>query len=153
MRIKVSRKKVKELRNRIKTCEEQKKNLVNYELELAVMHAKQDLSKVEYISHLEHFSHNRSINGWHDYYNNYMSKCEKEIRELHDEEFGHKHMFFSLAGSLLLVIMLFNLRPTITGFVVNETANSVNSFFIFVVGFLLTCMLYLKVRMMLMDIV
>lgn len=149
----MSRKKVKKLKNRIKICEVQKKNLIEYEIELALLHARGDLSKVEYNLYLHDFSHGRSITKWHNYYDNYISECKNDIRKLHDEEFSHKHLFFALAGSLLLVIMIFNLRPTITGFVVKETGDTINGFFVFISNLLILYVLYMKARMMFMDLI
>ncbi|NQV09163.1 hypothetical protein HQ529_04900 [Candidatus Woesearchaeota archaeon] len=149
----MSRKKVEHLKNNIRICEEQKKNLINYELELAMLHTKGELGGIEYHAHVHHFSHGKSIKDWHEYYDDQIIKYNSEIRKLHHEDFGHKHLFFGIAGSLLLVIMIFNVRPAITGMVVNEAAGTVNTFFVFIVNFLVFYLVYSKLKMMIMNIV
>lgn len=145
--------KIEDLKKQIETCEKQKKDLVNYEMQLALLEAKAEISRVEHNLYLHNFSNGKSLQEWHDYYNTHIKDCKNKIRHEQLTSLGTKELTAFLLISMFLVVLLFG-PPSVTGFFVYEEAgNKINLFFVFIVKILAVTLLYMKARQLMIDII
>jgi len=111
-----------ELLQRIKFAESKKREITEYLLRLRKRYVEKNISYSQYTEAVYKKRGGRNLQEWIEYYDDYITRCEKEIKQ--QKKVIVKKQFSVLFFSLFLIFLFFiigiYIQPKFTGFLVQE---------------------------------
>jgi|GEM_PF-2042048 len=113
---------IAELKTKIKTCEKNKKQVLNHVENIKNKYLKKQITYSEYEKLIAKKLNGKTVQEWLDSYDSCIKKCEKKIKQQENKIAIKKIMIVSvsLAVILILIFLAFFLRPAIIGLIVQE---------------------------------
>ena len=121
-RIGLARASIENLRKSIQVAEKAKREITEYLQKLHQSYSQERISYSNYVETLHRHFDGKTLQEWIEYYDHYVNECKKSIKD-HKRDVVKNQLaiiFFSVILIFLLYASSIYLRPTLTGFFVEE---------------------------------